>query len=214
MEEAAAEAEANLRRSKDRFARSTDGIYSETGSAHSTPSPAQRNSLSPGNELPPMHISRQVGDYYMGNTSIPLHLRTDLQASPRASPSTPSPTLTSISVPAHHARPSLTSHPSGYGPPQPLEPPANSDPRPNSVAGSPHMTSAGWASPTLNGLPSPSSASAPEYPYPETSNHQYPGGMPPHMYLPGSAMRRPQSTEPEHYEIKPKISGDAWSTAV
>lgn len=156
-----------------------------------------------------MHVSRQVGDYYLGNSSIPPHLRGDFQqASPRASPSAPSPTLTSLSGSANHGRPSLTSHP-GYCPPQPLEPPANSDPRPNSVAGSPHMTSVGWASPTLNSIPSP--GSAPDYTYPEPSGQQYSGGMPPHMYLPGSAMRRPQSTEPEHYDIKPKIT-DSWST--
>ncbi|KAF3481306.1 zinc finger protein 58 [Arthroderma uncinatum] len=205
IEEAAAETEANLRHSKDRVGRPSE--YSETGSAHSTPSPAQRPSLSPGNELPPLNLSRPSGDYYMGHTSLPPHLRTDFQQpSPRASPTAPSPTLTSLSgPPSYHNRPSLTSHPSGYGPPQPLEPPANSDPRPNSVAGSPHLSSVGWASPTLSSMPSPSSASAPEYTYPEPSSHQYPGGITPHMFFSSQGMRRPQSSEPENYDMKPKL---------
>ncbi|DAA72678.1 TPA_exp: Uncharacterized protein A8136_5957 [Trichophyton benhamiae CBS 112371] len=217
IEEAAAETEANLRHSKDRSTTSRPSEYSEPGSAHSTPSPAQRPSLSPGNELPPLNLSSRppaaggptsaggAADYY---TSLPPHLRTDFaNSSPRASPTSPSPTLTSLSGPAsfhhhhNHNRPSLTSHPSGYAPPQPLEPPANSDPRPNSVAGSPHLSSVGWASPTLSSMPSPSSASAPEYPYPEPSNHQYPGSITPHMFFP----RRPQSSEPENYELKPKL---------
>ncbi|KAL1958177.1 hypothetical protein VTO42DRAFT_5032 [Malbranchea cinnamomea] len=208
IEEAAAETEAHLRQSKERLVRPSEGIYSETGSTHSTPSPAQRNSLSPGNELPPMHLHG-----YIGNSSIPPHLRTDFQqASPRASPSAPSPTLSTYSA-VQHPRPSATSHPSAYGPPQPLEPPAHSDHRPSSVAGSPHLTSASWASPTLNSVPSPGSAtaSAPEYTYPEPSGQQYAGGMPPHMYFPSSTIRRPQSTEPENYGLKSK-SSDSWST--
>ncbi|PGH11606.1 hypothetical protein AJ79_04746 [Helicocarpus griseus UAMH5409] len=213
IEEAAAETEANLRQNKERVARPLDGMYSEAGSSQSTPSPGQRNSISPGNELPPMHLHRQMGDYYMNNTSIPPHLRGDFQqASPRASPSAPSPPLSYSSAP--HARPSLTSHPSNYGPPQPLEPPANSDPRPNSVAGSPHITSMGWASPTLNSIGSPGSASATEYSYPEPSGPPYSSQMPPHMYFPNSTIRRPQSTEPENYELKPKLNGDSWTTPV
>ncbi|PGH01832.1 hypothetical protein GX51_05012 [Blastomyces parvus] len=215
IEEAAAETEANLRQNKERVIRPPDGIYSETGSTHSTPSPGQRHSLSPGNELPPMNLHRQMGDYYMGNnTSIPPHLRGDFQqASPRASPSTSSPPLSTYNT-VPHARPSLTSHPSGYGPPQPLEPPANSDPRPNSVSGSPHISSMGWASPTLNSIGSPGSASATEYSYPEPSVPPYSAHMPPHMYFPNSTIRRPQSTEPENYEMKPKLNGDSWTTPV
>ncbi|EEH20840.1 hypothetical protein PABG_03071 [Paracoccidioides brasiliensis Pb03] len=214
IEEAAAETEANLRQNKERAVRPPDGMYSEAGSTQSTPSPGQRHSLSPGNELPPMYLPRQMSDYYMGNTPIPAHLRGDFQqASPRASPSTSSPPLSTYSsVP--HARPSMTSHPSGYGPPQPVEPPANSDPRPNSVAGSPHITSMGWASPTLHSIGSPDSASATEYSYPEPSAPSYPSQIPPHMYFPNSTIRRPQSTEPENYEPKPKLNGDSWTTPV
>ncbi|PGH27304.1 hypothetical protein AJ80_01014 [Polytolypa hystricis UAMH7299] len=212
IEEAAAETEANLRQNKERIGRPTDSVYSETGSTHTTPSPAQRNSLSPGTELPPMHLHRPANDYYTGNSSLPPHLRGDFQqASPRASPSAPSPPLSAYGG-AHHSRPSMTSHPSGYGPPQPLEPPANSDPRPNSVTGSPHMTSMSWASPTLHSIGSPGSASVTDYAYPEPGPPPYSSSVAPHMYFPNSTIRRPQSTEPEHYELKPKVNGDSWST--
>ena len=199
-----------MRQSK--VGRPSEGVYSETGSTQTTPSPAQRNSLSPGNELPPMHMHG-----YIPNSSIPPHLRSDFQQpSPRASPSAPSPTLSTYSA-VQHARPSATSHPSGYGPPQPLEPPAHSDHRPNSVTGSPHMTSVGWASPTLNSVPSPGSApaSAPEYTYPEPPGQPYSSnGVPSHMYYPSSTIRRPQSTEPENYGMKSKVGSDSWSTPV
>ncbi|KAI2012829.1 hypothetical protein LOZ52_003681 [Ophidiomyces ophidiicola] len=236
IEEAAAETEANLRQGK--LGRPGDGMYSESPSAHGTPSPAQRNSLSPKHELPPLNPHRPMGDYhFLGNGSLPPHLRGDFhhhhhhhhaQPSPRASPSSaPSPTLSSFSL-SHHARPSLTSHPSGYGPPQPLEPPPNhsSTSRPSSVAGgsgsgsggggaSPHLAaSVGWASPPLNGIPSPGSvsAAAPEYAYPEPSApppHPPPFVAPAHMYYPNSSIRRPQSTEPDNYELRPKIE-EPW----
>lgn len=94
-------------------------------------------------------------------------------------------------------RPSLTSHPTGYGPPQPLEPPANNDHRSNgSVGGSPHLTGIGWGSPSNPNLPSPSAIDAYSYPDPTY------GGAP--LYYPGSNIRRPQSTEPDQYETKPR----------
>ncbi|EEP75748.1 gastrula zinc finger protein XLCGF7.1 [Uncinocarpus reesii 1704] len=208
IEEAAAETEANLRQGK--VVRPGDGVYSETASTHGTASPAQRSSPSPRHELPPLHAHRQMGDYFMGNSSLPPHLRGDFQqASPRASPSAPSPTLSTFST-SHPARPSLTSHPTGYGPPQPLEPPPNGGSRPGSVTGSPHMTTVGWASPSLNSIPSPGSISAPEYTYPEPSGPPFAGGVPAHMYYPNSTIRRPQSTEPENYELKPKME-ENWT---
>ncbi|WEW57641.1 hypothetical protein PRK78_003108 [Emydomyces testavorans] len=211
IEEAAAETEANLRQGK--LVRPGDGIYSEPASTHGTPSPAQRNSLSPRHELPPLHSHRQMGDYFMGNSSLPPHLRGDFQqASPRASPSAPSPTLSNFST-TLHPRPSLTSHPSGYGPPQPLEPSPNSGSRPSSVTGSPHMTAIGWASPSLSSIPSPGSISAPEYTYAEPSGPPFTGGVPAHMYYPNSTIRRPQSTEPENYELKPKLE-EPWISHV
>ncbi|KAG2027149.1 hypothetical protein GB937_000887 [Aspergillus fischeri] len=190
-----------------------DGVFSEHASVHSTPSPAHHPvSIPPPGDLPPLNMPRSAGDYYMGNGSIPPHVRGDFsQASPRSSPTATSPSLSSFSS-APHQRPSMTSHPSGYAPPQPLEPPANSDHRPNSVSGSPHMTSLGWASPSHGSIPSPGSVN--DFNYPEPSGPAYPSSMPPHMYFPNSTIRRPTSTEPENYELKPRLGDNGWSTPV
>lgn len=215
---------------------------SVASSSCSTPSPVtagpgSAGSLSPtpggaAPELPPLHIPRSVTthDLYFSAAAaaVPPHLRNDLSpATPRASPS---PTLSSYSVPppppppahpihvhhplplgvhpAHHAhtmhaaRPSLTSHPS-YGPPQPLEPPATSEPRPNSVSsGSPRVGvgAMGW-SPPLNAMPSP--AGSVDYSFPEPPLPPF-GALPPHLYYPNSTMRRPVSTESDAYELSYK----------
>ncbi|KAL4936788.1 hypothetical protein BDV06DRAFT_85843 [Aspergillus oleicola] len=211
IEEAAAETEANLRKNNERGRMPGDGMFSEHGSVHSTPSPAH-HPISPGGDLPPLVIPRSSGEYYMGNGSIPPHVRGEFQQpSPRASPTATSPSLSSFSS-APLVRPSMTSHPSGYAPPQPLEPPANKDHRPNSVGGSPHMSSLGWASPSHSNIPSP--VSAPDFGYPDPSGPSYPGSVPPHMYFPNSTIRRPASTEPENYELRPKLGDPAWSTPV
>ncbi|KAL3437420.1 hypothetical protein BDV09DRAFT_17684 [Aspergillus tetrazonus] len=209
IEEAAAETEANLRQNKERAKVPGDGMFSDHGSVHgsvhSTPSPAH-HPISPGGELPPLTIPRSTGEYYLGNGSIPAHVRGDFQqASPRASPTATSPSLSSYSS-APLPRPSMTSHPSTYAPPQPLEPPATKDHRPNSVGGSPHMSSLGWPS------PSHSPVSAPDFGYPEPSGPPYPGSVPPHMYFPNSTIRRPASTEPENYELRPRLGDNSWST--
>ncbi|RAH71612.1 putative C2H2 finger domain protein [Aspergillus aculeatinus CBS 121060] len=208
IEEAAAETEANLRQNKER-ARVSGDMFSDHGSVHSTPSPAH-HPISPVGDLPPLNMPRS--DYYMTNGSIPPHVRGGFpHVSPRASPTATSPSLSSYGS-APHVRPSMTSHPSGYGPPQPLEPPANNDHRPNSVSGSPHMTSLGWASPSHSSIPSPGSAT--DFGYPEPSGAAYASSMPPHMYFPSSTIRRPASTEPDNYEMKPRLGDSAWSTPV
>lgn len=210
IEEAAAETEANLRQNKER-ARGPEGFYSDHVSVQSTPSPAQHPTIPPPSELPPLNIHRS-GDYYLGNGTIPPHVRGDFpQASPRASPTATSPSLSNFGS-APHPQPSITSHPTGYAPPQPLEPPANNDHRPNSVSGSPHMTSLGWASPSHGSIPSPGSAT--DYGYSDASGPVYANAVPPHMYFPSSTIRRPASTEPENYEMKPRIGENAWSTPV
>ncbi|KAJ5105315.1 transcriptional regulator family: C2H2 zinc finger [Penicillium alfredii] len=179
IEEAAAETEAQLRQNKDR-GRGQEGMFPDHGSIQSTPSPAHHPSLSPGGDLPPLNMHRSGGDYYMGSGPIPPHVRGDFsQGSPRASPTTTSPSLSSFGS-APHSRPAMTSHP--YAPPQPLEPPANNDHRPNSVSGSPHMTSLGWASPSHAGMPSPGSAN--DFTYPEPSGPAYPTSMPPTHVFP------------------------------
>jgi hypothetical protein len=81
--------------------------------------------------------------------------------------------------------PPITSHPPGYGPPQPLEPPAV-DTRSNRSA-SPHAPAMGWGSPTHGNLPSPGPVEGYAYPGPTY-------GAGPRLYYPGSNIRR--STEP------------------
>lgn len=189
-----------------------DGMFPENASIQSTPSPAQAATISPGGELPPLTMHRSAGDYYMGSGPIPPHIRGDFsQGSPRVSPTATSPSLSSFGN-APLPRPSMTSHPTGYGPPQPLEPPANNDHRPNSVSGSPHMTSLGWASPSHGSIPSPGSAN--DLTYPEPNAPAYPTSMPPHMYFPNSTIRRPTSTEPENYDMRHKMGDNAWATPV
>ena len=92
-----------------------------------------------------------------------------------------------------------------YGPPQVLEPPTHHDQRQTGSAnGSPHIGSMGWQSPTQGGMGSPSQG----YMYPEP-----PYGAPaPHLYYPNSSIRRPQSTEPDQYETKPRlVGGEVWT---
>ncbi|KAL9105470.1 MAG: hypothetical protein Q9227_009350 [Pyrenula ochraceoflavens] len=193
IEEAAAETNAKLSNNKDK-PRAPDSAYSETGSARSTPSPSQRpHSLSPGNDLPPIpNIPRQNSDFpYMQSANLPPHLRgSDFQQSPRSIPGSPAPSLSSYSNPHH--RPSLTSHPSGYAPPQPLEPPAHNEVK--SQGGSPHMSAIGWGSPQPGGMPSPQAVDGYSYPDPTYGGHP--------LYYPGSNIRRPQSTEPDDYATK------------
>lgn len=159
--------------------------------------------MSPSNELPPIpHLHRRSSElgYLQPNGSFPPHLRHDFQQqSPRSSPGLPSPSLAGNFNSLAQQRPSLTSHPAGYGPPQPLEPPANNDHQgTGSAGGSPHLTAIGWGSPLQPGMPSPTAMDTYSYPDPTY------GGAP--LYYPGSNIRRPQSTEPDQYETKPRIN--------
>ena len=151
---------------------------------------------------------RQHGDYaYMSSGSLPPHMRNDMQQpSPRSSPSATSPSLSAYG--GNHHRPSLTSHPSMYGgPPVVLEPPTHHEQRAGSASGSPHLSSMGWQSPSQAAMGSPSQGES--YMYPEP-----PFGTPaPHLYYPNPGARRPQSTEPEDYETKPRnlVGSEVWS---
>ena len=190
---------------------SDGGTYSRTISAHSTPSMGPRHmSMSPSSEIPPMPpLNRPGSDFYLSG-SLPPHMRVDVQqqqqqASPRSSPSATSPSLSSFG--GHQHRPSLTSHPSMYGPPPILEPPTHHEQRqPGSAGGSPHMSSVGWHSPTHSAMGSPSHSEP--YMYPEPPY----GGPAPHLYYPSSNMRRPQSTESDQYDTKPRIlNHEVWT---
>ena len=194
----------------------SDGAtYSEPGSAISTPSSLQETmSLSPNTDIPVIPpLSRMASDFsHTSNSSLPPHLRTDIpQSSARSSPSMVSPSSTTFPARPHH-RPSLTSVPSGYGPPPVLEPPTHHDRRQSggSASGSPHLGAIGWQPPAHQALHSPSHMSpshAEHFIYPEPPYNPNPA---PHLYYPSSNIRRPRSSERDQYDPKPRlVNGEA-----
>lgn len=214
VEEAAAATAAALASrasAPSRSTRSDADEYSEAASPLGTPSPNERPlSLSPAAGMPVVPaMHRQASEYaYMGNMNVPPHLRNEIQQpSPRSSPSLTNQSYTSA---VSNARPSLTSHPSGYGPPPILEPPASANHgQPGSVNGSPHMGTMGWQSPSQHGIPSPGPGDNYVYPDPHYSNNAG------NMYYPNSNIRRPQSTEPDQYDPRQqRMAGDMWAPPV
>jgi hypothetical protein len=78
-----------------------------------------------------------------------------------------------------------------------------------SANGSPHMSSVGWQSPSHN-VPSPSQSNG--YVYPDPDPYGSAAASMGQMYYPNSNIRRPQSTEPVDYDIKPRMN-DIWQAA-
>lgn len=170
----------------------------------STPSPGQRDvSISPNSELAPMSAMHRNEYQYINNSSIPVHLRDNYHM--QQPNHQPTPVTSSYS---NGMRP--TSHPNPYGPPPILEPPTNPPPT-VSVNGSPHMSTVGWNSPTHMASPS-SQANGYVYPDPDPYGAQVMGHMG-HMYFPNGNIRRPQSTEPDNYDTKPRMQHEMWATA-
>ncbi len=182
--------------------RSDGEQFSNHESPMSTPSPGQRTmSASPNSELAPMNgMPRQPEYGYMNNSPLPGHLR------PEYNMSNQQPQTTAV----YQSGMRPTSHPTGYGPPSILEPPANMERQPGSANGSPHMSAVGWQSPSHN-MPSPSQSNA--YVYPDPDPYGASAAIGPHLYYQNSNMRRPQSTEPDGgYEVKPRPN-DLWQAA-
>ena len=203
MEEAAAATAAALasrNRGQHSRADSDVGGFSDTASMASgltrTPSPGEPNlPLSPLSDVPQMpYLNRQTSNTsYNSNDHLRFHLRAGLQQpSPRSSPSASSPSLSAYG--GKHHRPSLTSHPMLPV----LEPPTFHDLR--QPCSSPHS---GWQSPVPSGLPSPG--------HNDGFYLDPPYGFPQHMI---SNMRRPQSTEPDQYELRPRLPSNAavWTS--
>ncbi|KUJ07353.1 uncharacterized protein LY89DRAFT_766533 [Mollisia scopiformis] len=136
------------------------------------PSPSQGNlSTSPNSELAPMNgIPRHPGEYQdMNSSPLPGYLRGEYHVPPTV-PATAS--FSNSRLP--------TSHPTGYGSPSILEPPANMEQRqPGSASGSPYMSSVGWQSPSQN-MPSPSQSNG--YVYPDPDLYGSGAAMNQHMY--------------------------------
>ncbi|KAK7544514.1 uncharacterized protein J3D65DRAFT_23043 [Phyllosticta citribraziliensis] len=194
-----------------------DDYGSETASPLPTPSPNNRPlSMSPAAGMPvmPANMHRQVSDFaYMGGPNMPAHLRSELQQpSPRSSPSLTSTPYTSVST---QSRPTITSHPAGYGPPSVLEPPTSTNQaqqqqqqvaQPGSAHSSPHMTNMGWQSPAQQNIPSPGPGDSYTYPEPHY------GGGAANMYYTNANMHRPTSTEPGAYNDQRQ--GGMWAPPV
>lgn len=179
----------------------------------STPSPAQRDSLSPGSELAPLSSMPRNDYQYMNNSALPVHLRENHYMSQTSHPQVPT-MASNYSAPMQQQQQQRpTSHPNPYVPPQILEPPAQ-PPSTGSANGSPHMSSVGWNTPTHMASPTIHvtgyAAYADQDPYGQA---QVMGHMGQHMYFPNGNIRRPQSTEPDHYDMKPRMQHEMWATA-
>jgi hypothetical protein len=142
---------------------------------------------------------------YIQNSSLPVHIRNDVHAA--------SPASTPSSGYNNGIRP--TSHPTGYAPPQTLEPSIEHHQGPGSAGGSPHMGSVGWQSPSHGASPT-HSATGNGYSYPDPEAYQ-PGPSMGQMFYGGApAMRRPGSAEPGSsslYDVKPTRPGELWAAA-
>ncbi|KAI0429335.1 hypothetical protein F5Y09DRAFT_331903 [Xylaria sp. FL1042] len=215
LEEAAAATAKKLTEQASKIATTrsvrSDGGEAPLNSNHAsplnTPSPGQRHmSTSPGAD-PAAPNSMRANDYsYMGNGTLPVHLRPDIHTPPSASVGSFTPGM----------RP--TSHPTSYPPPPTLEPNIESHQSTGgSTAGSPHMGSVGWQSPSHvqspSHMPSPtfsnSGANGSVYPDLEPS---FAGNALSPMYSYGTQIRRANSTEPPSstYDVKPRPS-ELWA---
>ncbi len=178
----------------NRQPRSDGEQTSNHGSPMSTPSPGQRTvSMSPTTEMGSLS---SVPHQYLGTSSLPAHLRTDLHASAPAS---------TAAGGYNNIRP--TSHPTSYAPPSTLEPNIEPQQGPPSAGGSPHMSSVGWQSPSHVASPSHTGSA---YMYPDPDNYQsqlFYQGAPP--------ARRPGSAEPGSaaYEVKQPRQSELWAGA-
>ncbi|KAK3303476.1 uncharacterized protein B0T15DRAFT_401085 [Chaetomium strumarium] len=161
--------------------------------------PSRTMSMSPGADLAGINNLQ-----YLSNNALPPHLRGDVHVG------SPSPTA---SVGYNNGmRP--TSHPTGYAPPQAIEPTIEHQQGPGSAAGSPHMASVGWASPGPVGSPAHSPNSN-GYTYPDPADPYQSSTPVPQMFYNGAAPTRGSgSVEPGNpaYDAKGR-QAELWTTA-
>ncbi|KAK6956961.1 hypothetical protein Daesc_002243 [Daldinia eschscholtzii] len=193
---------AQASRTAARVARSDGDLGSTHGSPLNSPSPGQRHmSMSPSAELAAANAMRNNDYSYVGNGSLPVHIRTDMQSQ--------SPT----SAPGYPAGMRPTSHPTVYPPPPTLEPSVESHQSgTGSTAGSPHMGSVGWQSPSHMASPTHSN-SGNSYVYPDPDQPFLGSNNLGQMYYnAGAQIRRPTSTEPGSagYDVKPRPN-ELWA---
>lgn len=179
-------------------------------------------SMSPNSDMAPLNqlnhgMQRQMQEYpYMNHSSLPAHLRNDYAHHVPSQNAPMPPNQQAYMAQQQQQAPRPTSHPTGYGPPQILEPPANLQSATGSAGGSPHMSNAGWGSPSHgNSMTTGGNGMGNNMPSPGQNGYMYPDpeyGNVGHMYYPNSNLRRPQSTEPDQYESKPRIN-ELWQAA-
>lgn len=146
---------------------------------------------------------------YNGNSSLPAHMRNDLHTS--------SPVVTTQATYTTSVRP--TSHPNAYGgalPPNTLEPNVENSQSPVSAAGSPHMSSASWASPAHVGSPAQSNSGGNNgYVYPEPGHEAYasgPAAQGQMFYASALGIQRTGSAESAaQQEYKPRQQDGIWA---
>lgn len=196
----------NARSASARPAHSEGDHVSNHGSPMSTPSPNQRNmSMSPSAD---MASANGMQHPYNGNSSLPAHMRNDLHTS--------APVATTSASFSTSVRP--TSHPNAYGgppPPNTLEPNIENSQSPGSAAGSPHMSSASWASPAHVASPSHSNSGGNNsYVYPDpndayAANAAAQGQL---FYTGALGMQRTGSAEPgAQQNYKPRQQNELWA---
>lgn len=196
----------NARSASARPAHSEGDHLSNHGSPLSTPSPNHRNmSMSPSAE---MAGANGMQHPYNGNSSLPAHMRNDLHTS--------APVATTSASFSTSVRP--TSHPNAYGgapPPTTLEPNIENSQSPGSAAGSPHMSTASWASPGHVGSPSHSNSGGNNsYVYPDpndayAANAAAQGQL---FYTSTLGMQRTGSAEPgAQQSYKPRQQNELWA---
>lgn len=166
----------------------------------STPSPSQRTmSMSPATDMANMNNMA----YGMTNSSLPVHLRGDVHVgSPASTVST-----------GYNGNMRPTSHPTGYGPPQTLEPNIEHQQGPGSAGGSPHMSSVGWQSPSHVASPT-HSATGNGYMYPDPQDYPASQAMGHMFYNSGNTARASGSAEPGSTPYDSKaIKNELWAGA-
>ena len=164
-----------------------DAAYSESRSA--TVSPHEGPQISPTDDLSQMPMHRPSQDFgYIPQTQVmPPRIRNDYSMAMRQ-PNCGQHHLNAryMNVPQ---RPSITSNPVSYGPPQPLEPPTSGT---ASGGNSPHMGGIGWSPSSGGGLSSPGGLDFGSYS--ELGNQQ--------NFFSNNLVRRPQSTEPQDWSLR------------
>ncbi|KAI1319745.1 hypothetical protein F5Y16DRAFT_94160 [Xylariaceae sp. FL0255] len=178
------------------------------GSAHgsplNTPSPSQTHmSASPGVDVTVANAVRSNDLGYMGNGTLPVHIRADVHGTGTAT----TPPFSSGMRP--------TSHPNTYQPPQTLEPTIEPQ-QSTSVAVSPHLGSVGWQSPSHQSpapIPSPtnSNGGGSAYVYPDPDQSFAAAGLNQVYYGTSNQMSRSDSAEAAgSYDAKPRPDG-SWT---